>query len=49
MEKPVGELIESISREEWAQMPDSACKLIEELVRRIDNIEQNMAALLREN
>lgn len=49
MEKPVSELIESISREEWAQVPDSVCKLIEELVRRIDNIEQNMAALRGEN
>lgn len=49
MEKPVSELIESISREEWAQVPDSVCKLIEELVRRIDNIEQNMAALREEN
>jgi hypothetical protein len=28
---------------------DSVCKLIEELVRRIDNIEQNMAALGGEN
>jgi transposase len=49
MEKPVSELIESISREEWAQVPDSVCKLIEELVRRIDNIEKNMAALRGEN
>lgn len=49
MEKPVSELIESISREEWAQVPDSVCKLIEELVRRIDNIEQSMAALRGEN
>ena len=49
MEKPVSELIESISQEEWAQVPDSVCKLIEELVRRIDNIEQNMAALRGEN
>jgi hypothetical protein len=49
MEKPVCELIESISQEEWAQVPDSVCKLIEELVRRIDNIEQNMAALRGEN
>ena len=43
------ELIESISQEEWAQVPDSVSKLIEELVRRIDNIEQNMAALRGEN
>jgi transposase len=49
MEKPASELIESINREEWAQVPDSVCKLIEELVRRIDNIEQNMAALRGEN
>jgi len=49
MEKSVSELIESISREELAQVPDSVCKLIEELVRRIDNIEQNMAALRGEN
>ncbi len=49
MEKTVRELIESISQEEWAQVPDSVSKLIEELVRRIDNIEQNMAALRGEN
>jgi transposase len=49
MEKTVPELIAAISPEEWAQVPLSVLKLIEELVRRMDKIEQEMAALRTEN
>ena len=49
MEKTVPELIAAISPEEWAQVPVSVLKLIEELVRRMDKIEQEMAALRTEN
>ena len=49
MEKTVPELIAAISPEEWAQVPLSVLKLIEELVRRMDKIEQEMAALQTEN
>ncbi|WP_373546631.1 IS66 family transposase [Chamaesiphon sp.] len=49
MEKTVPELIAAISPEEWAQVPVSVLKLIEELVRRMDKIEQEVAALRTEN
>jgi transposase len=49
MEKTVPELIAAISPEEWAQVPVSVLKLIEELVRRMDKIEQEMAELRTEN
>jgi transposase len=49
MEKTVPELMAAISPEEWAQVPESVLKLIEELVRRMDKIEQEMAALRTEN
>jgi transposase len=49
MEKTVPELIAAISPEEWAQVPLSVLKLIEELVRRMDKIEQEMAAVRTEN
>jgi transposase len=49
MEKTVPELIAAISPEEWAQVPLSVLKLIEELVRRMDKIEQEMAELRTEN
>jgi transposase len=49
MEKTVPELIAAISPEEWAQVPVSVLKLIEELVGRMDKIEQEMAALRTEN
>jgi transposase len=49
MEKTVPELIAAISPEEWAQVPVSVLKLIEELVRRMDKIEKEMAALRTEN
>jgi transposase len=49
MEKTVPELIAAISAEEWAQVPLSVLKLIEELVRRMDKIEQEMAELRTEN
>ena len=45
MEKTVPELMAAISPEEWAQVPLSVLKLIEELVQRMDKIEQEMAAL----
>ncbi len=43
------ELIAAISPEEWAQVPVSVLKLIEELVRWMDRIEQEVAALQIEN
>ena len=49
MEKTVPELIAAISPEEWAQVPLSVLRLIEELVRRMDKVEQEMAALRTEN
>ena len=49
MEKTVPELIAAISPKEWAQVPVSVLKLIEELVQRMDKIEQEMAALRTEN
>jgi transposase len=49
MEKTVPELIAAISPEEWAKVPVSVLKLIEELVRRMDKIEQEMAELRTEN
>jgi transposase len=49
MEKTVPELIAAISPEEWAQVPESVLKLIEELVRRMDGIDREVAALRTEN
>lgn len=49
MEKTVPELMAAISPEEWAQVPESVLKLIEELVRRMDVIEQKMTQLQTEN
>jgi transposase len=49
MEKTVPELMAAISPEEWAQVPTSVLKLIEELVRRMDKLEQEMAELRIEN
>jgi transposase len=49
MEKTVPELMAAISPEEWAQVPESVLNLIEELVRRMDKIEQSMAELRTEN
>lgn len=49
MEKTVPELIAAISPEEWAQVPVSVLRLIEELVQRMDKIEQEVAALRTEN
>lgn len=49
MEKTVPELMAAISPEEWAQVPSSVLKLIEELVRRMDKLEQEMAELRIEN
>ena len=49
MEKTVPELKAAISPEEWAQVPDSVLKLIEELVRRMDVVEQKMIQLQTEN
>ncbi len=49
MEKTVPELIAVISPEDWLQVPVSVLKLIEELVGRMDKLEQSMAALQTEN
>jgi hypothetical protein len=49
MEKTVPELMAEISPEEWEQVPVSVIKLIEELVRRMDVIEQKMTQLQTEN
>jgi transposase len=49
MEKTVPELMAAISPEEWAQVPVSVLNLIEELVGRMDKLEQSMAALQTEN
>ena len=49
MEKTVPELVAAISPEEWAQVPTSVLRLIEELVRRMDKLEQEMIELRTEN
>jgi transposase len=49
MEKTVPELMAAISPEVWEQVPVSVLKLIEELVGRMDKLEQSMAALQTEN
>lgn len=49
MEKTVPELMAAISPGEWAQVPESVLKLIHELVRRIDKLEQEMGELRAEN
>jgi transposase len=49
MEKTVPELMAAISPEDWEQVPVSVLKLIEELVGRMDKLEQSMAALQTEN
>jgi transposase len=49
MEKTVPELMALISPKEWAEVPTSVLKLIKELVRRMDKLEQEMAELRTEN
>ena len=49
MEKTVLELEAAISPEEWAQVPTSVLRLIEELVRRMNKLEQEMIELRTEN
>jgi regulator of replication initiation timing len=49
MEKSVPELVGAISPEEWAQVPASVSSLIEELVRRMARLEQEMLELRAEN
>jgi transposase len=49
METTVPELMAAISPEEWGQVPVSVLNLIEELVGRVDKLEQSMAALGTEN
>lgn len=49
MEKTVPELMAAISPEEWAEVPTSVLRLIEELVRRMDKLEQGMVELRTEN
>jgi GUN4-like len=43
MEKTVTELIAAISPDDWDRMPTSILNLIEELVGRIDRLEQSMS------
>jgi transposase len=49
MEKTLPELMAAISSEDWAQVPASGLNLIEELVRRMDLLEQEVTALRTEN
>jgi transposase len=49
MEKTVPELVAAISPEEWAKVPVNVLNLIEELVGRMDKLEQSVAALQTEN
>jgi hypothetical protein len=49
MEKTVPELMAAISPAEWAQVPDSVLELIYELVRRMDQVEEEIAELRTEN
>lgn len=49
MEKTLPELMAEISPEDWAQVPVSVLNLIEELVRRMDRLEQEVTALRAEN
>ena len=49
MEKTVPELIAAVSPEEWLEVPASVLKLIEEIVRRMDQVEQEMRELRTEN
>jgi transposase len=49
MEKTLPELMAAVSPEDWAQVPESVLNLIAELVRRMDRLEQELAALRTEN
>ena len=49
MEKTLPELMAAISPEDWAQVPESVLNLIEELVKRMDRLEQEVVALRTEN
>jgi transposase len=49
MEKPVSELMATISPEEWEQVPASVLELIQELVRRMGVFEQEVSELRAEN
>ena len=49
MEKTLPELMAEISPEDWVQVPVSVLNLIEELVRRMDRLEQEVTALRAEN
>jgi hypothetical protein len=49
MEKTLPELMAAVSPEDWAQVPESVLNLIAELVRRMDRLEQEVAALRTEN
>jgi transposase len=49
MEKTVPELMAAISPDDWAQVLSRVLKLIEELVGRMDKLEQSVAALQTEN
>jgi transposase len=49
MEKTVPELMAAISPAERVQVPDSILELIYELVRRMDQVEEEIAELRTEN
>jgi transposase len=49
MEKTVQELMEAVSPEDWAQVPESVLNLIKELVRRVELLEQETKALRADN
>ncbi len=49
MEKPLPELLATISTQEWSQVSKKVVTLIEELVRRIEVLKQGMTELRQEN
>ena len=49
MEKTVPELMAAISANDWSQVPKSVLNLIEELVGRMDRLEQEVTSLRAEN
>jgi transposase len=49
MEKTVPELMAEISPEDWEKVPASVINLIQELVRRMDRLEKEVAELRAEN
>ncbi len=49
MEKTVPELMAAISSDDWSQVSRSVLNLIEELVGRMDRLEQEVTAFRAEN